>query len=102
MSLLFRPQEIGKVFIMKCRRKQQHNGNYNFRSRKSWYPGEFKLNQRTIFDQMGRLHHLACHAPAPTQKKWNKAYGNFMDKHFGNRGQASMRYLNKWSCHSWL
>jgi hypothetical protein len=77
-------------------------GNYNWQSRVEWYPVGFKLNHKTIFKQFGKLHYLACHSPEPIQKKWQSAYNNFHTKHFGAFKGASMRYLNKYSCHSWL
>lgn len=77
-------------------------GNYNWQSRIEWYPVGFKSNHRTIFKQFGKLHYLACHAPDPICKRWQKAYSTFYKKHLGAFKGASMRYLNKWSCHSWL
>ena len=84
------------------RRLYGRTDNYNWQSRVRWYPVGFKINHRTIFNQFGKLHYLACHAPGPVTKKWAIANRNFMNKHFGDAGGASMRYLNKWSCHSWL
>jgi hypothetical protein len=47
------------------------------------------------------LHYLACHSPEKIQKRWLTVYNNFHTRHFGTRN-GSMRYLNEWSCHSWL
>lgn len=87
---------------MKLRLKYGHVDNYNWQSRVEWYPVGFKMNHRTIMKQFGKLHYLACHAPEKITQRWQKAYNNFYTKHFGAVKGASMRYLNKWSCHSWL
>ena len=88
--------------IMRERRKHGAClGSYNWQSRVEWYPVGFKLNRKTIFRQFGRLHYLACHSPEPIQKKWQTAYNNFHNRHFGTFN-GSMRYLNTWSCHAWL
>lgn len=76
-------------------------GSYNWQSRVDWYPAGYKLNRKTISKQFGKLHYLACHSPKPITKKWQKSYNNFYKKHFGSF-KASVRYLNKWSCHAWL
>lgn len=99
----FRPSSsMSTRLIMKERRKYRHTDNYNWQSRIEWYPVGFKLNHKTIFKQFGKLHYLACHAPKPVTKKWQKAYNNYYTRHFGTHDGASVRYLNKWSCHSWL
>jgi hypothetical protein len=99
----FRPSSsMDTKNIMKMRRIYGRTDNYNWQSRVEWYPVGFKLNHKTISNQMIRLHYLACHAPEPVTKRWTKANKNFMNKHFGDAGKATMRYLNKWSCHSWL
>ena len=88
--------------IMKMRRTYGRTDNYNWQSRVEWYPVGFRLNHRTILKQFGQLHYLACHAPAPVTRQWQRAYNNFHTRHFGAFRGASMRYLNRWSCHSWL
>lgn len=99
----FRPSSsMDTRSIMRERRKYGRTDNYNWQSRVEWYPAGYKLNRKTIVKQFGRLHYLACHAPDKTTAKWQKAYNNFHTKHFGAFKGASMRYLNKWSCHSWL
>ena len=100
----FRPSSaMDTKSIMRERRKYGSNlGSYNWQSRIEWYPVGFKLNRKTIFRQFGKLHYLACHSPDTVTKRWQKAYNNFHTKHFGAFKGASMRYLNKWSCHSWL
>lgn len=99
----FRPSSsMDKKSVMKDRLKMGRTDNYNWQSRIEWYPVGFKLNHKTIFKQMGKLHYLACHAPDATTKRWQKAYNNYYRKHFGAFKGASVRYLNTWSCHSWL
>ena len=99
----FRPSSsMDKKNVMKMRLKYGRVDNYNWQSRIEWYPVGFKLNHKTIFKQFGKLHYLACHSPDPITKKWQKAYNNFYQKHFGANKGASVRYLNKYSCHNWL
>lgn len=98
----FRPQDLPKSYLMKQRLKTGRSENYNWQTRVKWYPAGWTYNKKVIGDQFGRLHYLACHAPTPINKRWWKAYDNFMAKHFRTRGKASMRYLNTHSCHSWL
>lgn len=104
MNQLFRPQEKSVKSIMRLRRQGYGNNwtNYNFVNRVKWYPAGWQYNQRVIGSMHSRLHYLACHAPAPVCNKWRVTYNNFMIKHFGASGKGTMRYLNTWSCHSWL
>jgi hypothetical protein len=99
----FRPSSsMTTKSIMRERRKHGALlGSYNWQSRIEWYPVGFKLNRKTIFKQFGKLHYLACHSPEPITKKWQSAYNNFYNRHFGSF-KASVRYLNNWSCHNWL
>jgi len=101
---MFRPMELSKKATIKLRRKGYGNEwiNYNFPTRAKWFIAGWGINKRTIGSIHSRMHHLACHAPEPVQKQWRAKYAVFMDKHFGDAGKASMRYLNNWSCHSWL
>ena len=100
----FRPSSaMATKYIMRERHRHGSTlGNYNWQSRVEWYPAGYRLNKQTIFRQFGKLHYLACHAPEPVTRKWQQAYNNFHTKHFGAFKGASMRYLNKWSCHAWL
>jgi hypothetical protein len=99
----FRPSSsMDKKNVMKMRLKYGRVDNYNWQSRIKWYPAGYRLNRQVLFNQFSKLHYLACHAPKPITKKWCKAYNNFYKKHFGAFKGASMRYLNTWSCHSWL
>jgi hypothetical protein len=98
----FRPQDLGKTYVMKQRLKYGQSDTYNWQTRNEWYPAGYKLNQKTIVKQFQKLHYLACHAPEPVAKKWKAAYNQFEKKHFANSGNASMRFLNTWTAHSWL
>lgn len=104
MNKMFRPQEPSVRTTMRLRLKGYGNEwiNYNHVNRAKWYPAGWKYNQQVIGSIHSRLHYLACHAPAPIQKQWRVTYNNFMIKHFGASGKASMRYLNTYSCHSWM
>lgn len=97
----FRPQDLPKSYVMKQRLKTGRSDNYNWQTRVKWYPVGWGLNKRVIGDMFGRLHYLACHAPDPIKKRWRKAYDVFYKKHFGT-DQGTARYLNKYSCHSWM
>ncbi len=98
----FRPQDTSKRSIIKQRLKYGRTDNYNWQTRVKWYPAGWGFNKRVIGNQHSRLHYLACHAPEPIRKQWRTTYKAFMDKHFGDAGRASVRYLNKWSCHNWM
>lgn len=97
----FRPQDLPKRYTIKERLKYGRTDNYNWQTRVKWYPAGWGFNKKVIGDMHGKLHYLACHAPKPIQKRWAKAYKMFYKKHFGTE-HASARYLNNWSCHSWL
>lgn len=101
---MFRPMELSKRATIKLRRNGYGNEwiNYNFPTRVKWWPAGWKYNHRVIGGIHSRLHYLACHAPKPIQKRWRVTYANFMSKHFGDPAQTSVRYLNKYSCHSWM
>ena len=98
----FRPQDLPKRYIIKERLKYGRSENYNWQTRIKWYPAGWGFNKKVLGGIHGRLHYLACHAPAPIQKRWTKAYANFQKQHFGVHKFASARYLNDWSCHSWM
>ncbi len=101
MNKMFRPQAINKAALIKMRRLGDRE-NYNFVGRIKWYPASWVFNRQVIGNIHSRMHHLACHAPEPVAKQWRAKYNVFMNKHFGEAGNASMRYLNKWTCHSWM
>lgn len=99
----FRPQGDMRVAIMKERLKTGKTYScQSYQARVDWYPVGYKLNKKTISKQFQKLHYLACHSPEPITKQWAKVYDTFQKKRFGTWNGASMRYLNKWSCHSWL
>jgi hypothetical protein len=98
----FRPQDLGKTYVMKQRLKYGRSDAYNWQTRIEWYPAGYGINKKTISKQFQRLHYLACHAPEPIAKKWNSAYNQFENKHFASRGNASVRFLNTWTAHSWM
>jgi hypothetical protein len=102
MSYMFRPQSLSKKFTIKSRRLGR-NETYNFVDRIvfAWQPAGWRFNKKTIARMHSRLHYLACHAPTPVRKKWKAAHDIFYKKHFGT-DSASVRYLNRWSCHSWM
>lgn len=83
------------------RRRQGDRTNYNFVSRERWYPVGWRLNHQTIARVHSQLHYWACHAPEPVQRRWRQIYKQFYVKHFGSF-KASVRYINQYSCHSWL
>lgn len=89
---------------MRLRRQGYGNEwiNYNFVNRVKWWPAGWKLNHQVIGGIHSRMHYLACHSPETVQKQWRAKYQTFMNKHFGDAGRASVRYLNKYSCHSWM
>jgi hypothetical protein len=99
----FRPSSsMNTRSIMRERRRHGAVlGSYNWQSRAEWYPAGYRLNRKVMFRQFGNLHYLACHSPEPVTRKWQKVYDNYYKKHFGTF-KGSVRYLNKWSCHSWL
>jgi len=100
-NLLYRPQGLSKKFIMQERLLGGGRVNYNFRNRVKWYPAGWGFNKQVLGNIHSRLHYLACHAPSPITKRYTKTYQQFYKKHFGTK-HASVRYLNTWSCHSWL
>jgi len=98
----FRPQDISKKYIMRERRRTGRVENYNWQTRIEWCPAGWKPNQISISRRFRQLHYLACHSPEPVQQRWRQAYRQFCNQHFADRGRASMRYLNTWTCHAWM
>ena len=102
-ALRFRPQDDMSIAIMKERLKTGKTYSCQpFQGRSDWYPVGYGVNKKTIAKQFQNLHYLACHSPDPISKKWKSAYNVFYKKHFGTWNGASVRYLNKWSCHDWM
>ena len=97
----FRPQDLPKSYLIRQRLKYGRTDNHTWQTRVKWYPVGWGFNNKVIGDQFSKLHYLACHAPDPIKKRWIKAYEVFYTKHFGTH-KASTRYLNNWSCHSWM
>jgi len=97
----FRPQPISKKYIIKERRRTGRVENYNWQTRIEWCPSGWKPNQISIGRRFGQLHYLACHAPAPVQKRWEQAYKTFCNKHLPHH-HSSMRFLNQYTAHRWL
>jgi hypothetical protein len=98
----FRPQDISTRYIMRERRVTGRVENYNWQTRDKWYPAGWKTNQISIGRRFGHLHYLACHSPELVRRRWSAAYKQFCNQHLADRGKASVRYLNKWTCHAWL
>jgi len=101
MNKMFRPMEMSKSATIKMRRLGMSE-NYNFSRRAKWYPAGWGFNKHVLAGIHGRMHYFACHAPESVRKQWDAKYQVFMNRHFGDAGRASVRYLNTWSCHSWL
>lgn len=97
---MFRPLALPDRWRLKKRRLGD-SVNWNFVRRERWYPVGWKFNHQTIARMHARMHYLACHAPEPVQRRWRPIYKNFYVKHFGSL-RASVRYINQYSCHSWL
>lgn len=97
----FRPQHLPSSFIFKHRLKHTSAANWNWQSRIHWYPAGWQVNHISIARRFHQLHYLACHAPEPVQRRWKVAYQRFCVKHFATF-RASVRYINNYSCHSWL
>jgi len=98
----FRPQEIGKVYLLKQRLKHGHTDSYNWQSRVRWYRAKDGINRQFIIRTFQYLHYRACHAPAPVRLRWKSAYQRFEKRHFASAGRASIRYLNTHTAHAWL
>lgn len=102
MNNKFRPQSIGKSYIMKQRLHYGRTDSYNYQTRIEWFPVGYTYNKKVIAKQFQKLHYLACHSPEPVAKKWQSAYNQFYKKHFASGGKASIRFLNTYTAHSWL
>jgi hypothetical protein len=102
MTNKFRPQDISKHYVVRMRLKTGRSENYNWQTRAQWHPAGWKSNQISIGRRFARLHYLACHAPGPVKQKWRIAYINLCNRLFAQAGRASIRYLNKYTAHTWL
>ena len=97
----FRPQDLPKSYIMKQRLKLGRVDNYTWQGRARWVPAGMTKNQVSIFRRWQQIHHFASHTKHPAQH-WKVANRMFCKQFFGSEGNASVRYLNTWSAHSWL
>ena len=96
----FRPQGLSKRFILKQRLKYGRPDNYNWQTRVKWYPAGWGFNKQVIGRIFGRLHYLACHAPAPVQQRYQRAY-RALDARLTPQ-RASVRYIDTYSAGAWL
>ena len=98
-STIFQPSNAPQRWLIKERREGNSYGG-SFRNR---YHYPFKLiNEATLGRIFGHLHYLAEHAPEAVNKKWNKAYNNFMNKYFAEKGKHSVDFANNHTCHRFL
>ena len=102
MNNKFRPQDIPKSYVIKCRLKFGRVDNHNWQTRIRWYPAGWGFNKQVLGRIFSQLHYLACHAPTPIRQRWRPAYKRFCERYLAQKGKASMRYLNKYTAHSWL
>ena len=99
-TVKFRPSEVSKKMTMRNRRMGDPY-TFKFPRRIDFVGTNWAPNQIAICKIHARLHHLACHAPEPVQKQWRTAYNVLTTKLFGT-DLATVRYLNTFSCHSWM
>ena len=97
----FRPQDIPKSYVMKQRLHYKRVDNFNWQTRINWVPASMTKNQVSIFRRWQQIHHFASHTKCPAQH-WKVANEMFGKNFLGNAGNASCRYLNTYSAHSWL
>lgn len=98
----FRPQQNKTLNRLRHQRRTGQTHCSNWQTYQKWYPACWLSHQQHFANTFYRLHYLACHAPLNVQIKWRKKYLKFLKTHFGDNQRASVRYLNAWSCHSWL
>lgn len=96
----FRPQDISAKYKLKQYIRTGRIENYNWQTRIKWYPVGWGFNKRVIGGIFGRLHYLACHAPAPVQKRYQRAYRALEARLIPRK--ASIRYINTYSAGAWL
>ena len=87
---------------MRLRLATGSSESFNWQPRVRRCPAGWALNRQVLRRIFGQLHYLACHAPKPVQLRWRPAYNNFCNQHLAQNGRASVRYLNKYTAHSWL
>ena len=97
----FRPQELPKSYVMKQRLKYGRTDNFNCQTRVRWLPIGMTKNRVSILRRWQQIHHFASHTKRPAQH-WRVSNQMFCKQFLGSKGNASMRYLNTYSAHSWL
>ena len=102
MAKVFKVTNISKKWLLRQTILGRKKINYNFVSRIKYYPATWGYNRKKIGDFFYKLHYYACHSPTIIQKHYKNAYINFDNKHFASKGNASVRYLNKYTCHKWV
>ena len=101
MVKLFRPKNYSKYLILRHRLEGGTISMRNFQVRNAYKPAFYTKHQAQFAKRFWKLHYLAVHAPDPVRKQWINVYKNFYKKHFGD-DKASTRFLNKYTCWSWL
>jgi len=86
---------------MRQRRLYGRTDNFNWQTRTNWVPAGYTKNQISIIRRWQQIHHYSSHAPS-CAPHWKTAEKMFNKQFLGSEGKGSMRYLNKWSAHSWL
>ena len=100
LTTIFRPTATHKGQMLREFR-EGNRGQYNSFHPRYNYP--FKhVNEKNIGRIFQHLHYLAEHAPEAVNKKWNKAYNNFMNKYFAEKGKHSVDFANNHTCHRFL
>lgn len=103
MTLMFRPKDYNKLWLLRERRTgSPWATNVNFEQRSNYQPINWSSHQQQFARRFYRLHYLACHSPNKIQQKYKHVYKNFMDRHFGERGKSSIRFINAHTCHKWM
>lgn len=96
----FRPQDISGKYKLKQYIRTGRVENYNWQTRVKWYPAGWAFNKKVLGTIFGRLHYLACHAPAAVQPRYQRAYRALEARLIPSK--ASIRYINTYSAGTWL
>ena len=96
----FRPQDISAKYKLKQYIRTGRIENYNWQTRVKWYPAGWGFNKKVLGTIFGRLHYLACHAPTPVQKRYQRAYRALEARLIPRK--ASVRSINTYSAGAWL
>ena len=103
MSMIFRPENYNKLWLLRERRNRSPwSYGINFQRRSSYQPVVWSNHKIQFARRFHRLHYLACHSPESIQKKYKYVYKNFMNRHFADKGKASIRFINSHTCHKWM